>query len=234
MARMPRLVLPGALHHVLQRGNNRQPVFVDDFDRQAYLDALREATRLHEVRVHGYVLMPDHVHLLVTPQAATSLARAMQTLGRRYVAAFNRRHGRTGTLWEGRFRTALVESPAYFTLALRYVEQHAMRSGVVERPQDIRWCSAAHHLGLHRDPLVSEHPAFWATGNTPFEREAVHRSALAQALSEQELALLRRHVHAGWPLLSDEGRRHLAERVHRPLAPRAAGRPVRRSESVPE
>lgn len=234
MARMPRLVLPGALHHVLQRGNNRQAVFLDDHDRQAYLDALREATRLHEVLVHGYVLMPDHVHLLVTPQAATSLARAMQTLGRRYVAAFNRRHGRTGTLWEGRFRTALVESPAYFQLALRYVEQHALRNGSVERAQDTPWCSAAHHLGLRRDPLVSEHPAFWATGNTPFDREAAHRAALAQALSEPELALMRRHVHAGWPLLSEAGRRQLADQVRRPLAPRAPGRPTQRHHSVPK
>lgn len=234
MARLPRLVLAGALHHVLQRGNNRQAVFVDDEDRRAYLDALREATRLHAVRVHAYVLMPDHVHLLVTPQAAEGLARAMQTLGRRYVAAFNRRHGRTGTLWEGRFRTALAEAPAYFHPLLRYVEQHPVREGLCERAADHPWSSAAHHLGLRRDPLLSEHPAYWALGNTPFEREAAHREALEQALTASELAPLRRSVHGGWPLLTEAGHRALAGELQRPLRPRAAGRPLKARDSVPD
>ena len=166
MARQPRLVLPGGLHHLLQRGNNRQPVFVDDQDRRAYIDDLREATRLHGVLVHGYALMPNHIHLLVTPQSEDGLARAMQTLGRRYVAAFNRRHGRSGTLWEGRYRTALIEAPAYFQLALRYVEQHPLRDGLAERAGDYAWSSAAHHLGLRRDALGQRAPGLlghWAT-----------------------------------------------------------------------
>jgi putative transposase len=226
MARMPRLVLPGALHHLLQRGNNRQPVFVDDVDRKAYLDALREATRLHGVRVHGYVLMPNHVHLLLTPQATDSLARAMQTLGRRYVGHFNHRHQRSGTLWEGRFRTALVEAPAFFHRLLRYLEQHPQREGQTESAELHPWSSAAHHLGLRRDALISEHPAYWALGNTPFEREAAHRQALALPLTDGELALIRRHVHSGWPLLTEAGRRSLAADLQRPLQPRSAGRPA--------
>lgn len=234
MARLPRLVLPGALQHVLQRGNNRQPVFMDDTDRRHYLDALREATRLHEVRVHGYVLMPDHVHLLVTPQTSTGLARAMQTLGRRYVVAFNRRHGRTGTLWEGRYRTTLVEAPAYFHRVLCYVEQHPLRHMQGAAPAEHAWSSAAHHLGLRRDSLISEHAAYWALGNTPFEREAAHRAALAQAIGPDELARLRRHVHSGWPLLTDAGHRDLAAQAQRPLKPRAAGRPLKSDDSVPQ
>lgn len=233
MTRQARLVIPGALHHLLQRGNNRQPVFVDDEDRRAYLDALREATRLHNVRVHGYVLMPNHVHLLLTPQAADGLARAMQTLGRRYVAAFNRRHGRSGTLWEGRFRTAVIEAPAYFHLALRYVEQHPLRDGLSESAADYPWSSAAHHLGQRRDALVSEHPAFWALGNTPFEREAVHRQALAAALSPTELQALRHAAHTGWPLLTTAGLAALAPTLGRSLRPRAPGRPSIRVDSVP-
>lgn len=226
MARLPRLVLAGGLHHLLQRGNNRQAIVVDDADRQAYLDDLREATRLHRVQVHAYALMNDHVHLLVTPAQAEGLARAMQTLGRRYVARFNRRHGRTGTLWEGRFRTTLVEASAYYSMLLRYVEQQPLRSGLCERASDFAWSSAAHHLGLRRDPLMSEHPAYWAMGNTPFERDAAHRLALAVPLTDAELALLRRHVHSGWPLLTAAGQRALAEQTQRPLSPRAAGRPA--------
>ncbi len=234
MARQPRLVLPGALHHLLQRGNNRQSVFVDDTDRGDYLDALREATRLHGVRVHGYVLMPNHIHLLVTPQAEDSLARAMQTLGRRYVGSFNRRHQRSGTLWEGRFRTALVEAPAYFALLLRYVEQHPLRDGLVELAGEYHWSSAAHHLGKRRDALLSEHPAFWALGNTPFEREAAHRTALAAPLSASELDHLRRHVHGGWPLLTAAGAAALAPTLERPLQPRSPGRPRLHHDSVPK
>lgn len=226
MARQARLVVPGALHHLLQRGNNRQFIFIDDEDRQAYLDALREATRLHHVRVHGYVLMPNHVHLLVSPQTADGLARAMQTLGRRYVASFNRRHDRSGTLWEGRFRTALIEAPAYFGLLLRYVEQHPLRDGLAERAGDYPWSSAAHHLGLRRDALVSEHPAFWAMGNTPFEREALHRQALASPLSASELQRIRHAVHGGWPLMTEAGLLALAAAVDRPLRPRSPGRPA--------
>lgn len=227
MARLPRLVLPGALHHLLQRGNNRQPIVLDDEDRRTYLDALRESTRLHGVRVHAYVLMPDHVHLLVTPEREDSLARAMQTLGRRYVAAFNRRHQRSGTLWEGRFRTALIESPAYFLELLRYVEQQPLREGLVDDPVDFPWSSAAHHYGRRRDPLVSEHAAFWALGNTPFEREASYRQALGQVLDASTLSRLRQHVHSGWPLLTEAGRKSLAQQLERPLAPRAKGRRAR-------
>lgn len=233
MARLPRLIVPGALHHVLQRGNNRQTVFLDESDRHQYLDALREATRLHGVLVHGYVLMPDHVHLLVTPQAADGLSRAMQTLGRRYVSAFNRRHARTGTIWEGRYRAVLVDAAAYFHTLLCYVEQHPTRAALVENPADHPWSSAGHHLGLRRDPLVSEHPGYWALGNTPFERERVHRDALAFALPASQLALLRRHVHSGWPLLTEAGERELALGGQRPLHPRRPGRP-KKSDSVPK
>lgn len=233
MARQARLVIPGALHHLLQRGNNRQFVFIDDDDRRAYLDALREATRLHNVRVHGYALMPNHVHLLLTPQTEDGLARAMQNLGRRYVAAFNRRHQRSGTLWEGRFRTALIEAPAYFALLLRYVEQHPLRDGLAERAADYPWSSAAHHLGLRRDTLLSEHPAFWALGNTPFEREALHRQALATPLAPLELQRIRHAVHGGWPLLTEAGLAALAPTVDRPLRPRSPGRPATRVDYVP-
>jgi putative transposase len=226
VARQARLVLPGQLHHVLQRGNNRQPVFVDDADRSAYLDDLREATRLHGVLVHAFVLMPTHVHLLATPTQAEALARALQTLGRRYVRYFNQRHGRSGTLWEGRFRTALIEAPAFFMDALLYVEQHPVRAGLVDHAADFPWSSARHHLGLERHPLLAEHSGFWALGNTPFEREAVLRDALAQPLPPDALARMGRHAHSGWPLLTPQAIAALADTLDRPMQPRPRGRPA--------
>lgn len=227
------MILPGELHHVLQRGNNRQPVFLDDLDRKTYLDALREATRLHGVRVHAYVLMPNHVHLLVTPQSEHSLARAMQTLGRRYVASFNRRHGRSGTLWEGRFRTCLVDAAAYFETLLRYIEAHPVRAGLCDQAGDYAWSSAAHHLGQRRDSLISEHAGFWALGNTPFEREARHKQGLVGGLDAERLRLVRERVHGGWPLLSRQAQEKLAQLTDRPLTPRPVGRPRRTATPSP-
>ncbi len=238
MARQPRLVLPGEMHHVLQRGHNRQPIFMDDADRRLYLDQLREATRLHGVQVHAYVLMPNHVHLLATPAEPQSLARAMQTLGRRYVGPFNQRHQRSGTLWEGRFRTALVETPRHFLEALVYVEQHPVRAGLTERASDHPWSSARHHLGFHRDPLIAEHRDYWLLGNTPFEREAQVRRALDQPQADDWLERMGRHAHTGWPLMSPEAMRTLAHAQGRVLAPRPRGRPavvpVQRSNSSPD
>jgi putative transposase len=235
MARLPRLVVPGLPHHVLQRGNNRQPVFVDDTDRHSYLEALREATRLHGVNVHAYVLMPNHVHLLVTPASPEALAKAMQTLGRRYVRGFNRRHQRSGTLWEGRFRTCVLEDADCFLPVLRYIEQHPARGsdGPLGEAAGYRWSSAAHHLGQRRDPLVSEHALYWATGNTPFEREAKHRALLSVQPSSEELQRLRHHVHTGWPLLSEQGGQALASRTDRRIEARSPGRP-RGAKSLPK
>ncbi|WP_374437386.1 transposase [Inhella sp.] len=233
MARQARLIIPGALHHVLQRGNNRQVVFHDDEDRLQYLTALREATRLHGVRVHAYALMDNHVHLLVTPQSDYSLARAMQTLGRRYVAYFNRRHARSGTLWEGRFRTMLAEDGPYFENLLRYVELQPVRAGLCELAMNYPWSSAAHHLGLRRDALVSEHPCYWAMGNTPFERELRHRQGLAEGVPPALLERIRKHVHSGWPLLTPAGARALAAQTERSLVPRPVGRPRRQTTLSP-
>jgi putative transposase len=234
MARPPRLILPGQAHHLLQRGNNRQPIFLDDTDRKAYLDALREASLLHGVRVHAYALRTDHVHLLLTPQASSSLARAMQTLGRRYVGAFNRRHGRTGTLWEGRYRTTVVEASGLFLEVMRYIEQHPFRGVTPAEPSDAcPWTSALHHLGLRRDALISEHPAYWAQGNTPFEREARHRAELATPLPSALLERIRRHVHSGWPLVSTAAAEALAVELGRPMKPRPAGRRPISNVSVP-
>ncbi len=225
MARLPRLILAGQAHHILQRGNNRQAVFLDDVDRQAYLDALREATRLHAVRVHAYGLQDGHVHLLATPQETAGLARAMQTLGRRYVGHFNRRHGRSGTLWEGRFRTTLVEAPTHILDIIKYIEQHPLRgSNAADTTAIGAWNSARHHLGLWRDPLISEHPEYWGQGNTPFEREARHRAELASLLPSAKLELIRRHAHSGWPLISAQLAHALGIELERPMRPRTPGR----------
>lgn len=227
MARLPRLALPDLPHHVVQRGHNRQPVFWGDEDRQAYLDALREAASLQQVAVHAYVLMDDHVHLLLTPPSAEALSRMLQALGRRYVAAFNRRHGRTGTLWDGRYRATVIEIDPWLLTCARYIEQNPVRSGLVAQAADWRWSSAAHHLGQQRCAFLADAAPFWALGNTPFEREGVWRRLLEEPVAESQRQALTDSVFKGWALGSGAFLAKIGGSTPRPLAPRPRGRPAR-------
>ena len=225
MARLPRLVLPGQPHHLIQRGNNRQPIVLDDEDRRQFLVFLREAAATHRVALHAYVLMDNHLHLLATPTETQGLSRMMQSLGRRYVGWFNQRHGRSGTLWEGRFRAAPIEGERHLLACMRYIELNPLRAGLGGEPGGFAWSSGPHHLGQRRDPLVTEHPLFWALGNTPFEREATYRELQAQGVAEDEAKALTEAALKGWPLGSTGFLQALAEGSARPVAPRKRGRP---------
>lgn len=229
MARLPRLVLPGQPHHLIQHGHNRQPVFLDDDDRRAWLDALREASALHRVALHAWLLMDDHVHLVLTPSSADGLARMMQTIGRRYVVAFNRRHGRSGTLWAGRYRVAPVEAPEWLLACMQFVDAHPVRAGRVDDAGDWPWSSAAHHLGRRRDPLVQDPPAWWGLGNTPFDREALWRRRLEEGQGADLLARITDATLKGWALGSGTFLAQVAALTDRPAAPRPRGRPPRRT-----
>jgi putative transposase len=225
MARLPRLAIAGQAHHLIQRGLNRQAIVLDDIDRQQLLGDLRECAALHRVAIHAYVLMDNHLHLLATPESTEGLSRMMQSLGRRYVAAYNRRHQRSGTLWDGRFRAAPLEAAGYLLACMRYIELNPLRHGLVQAPQDYPWSSAAHHLGLLRDPMVLDHALFWALGNTPFEREATYRAWLEQGVSPEEHARLSESALKGWPLGSAGFLHALGQSTERPVAPRPRGRP---------
>jgi putative transposase len=225
MARLPRLALAGQLHHLVLRGTGGQALFADDEDRQRCLDMLREALRQHGVALHGYVLLEDSLQLLLTPESDTGLSAAMQALGRRYVAAFNRRHGRTGTLWEGRYRATVVQPQRHFMALLTLVEWQPQRMGLAASALEWPWSSADHHLGRRRDPLVTDHPLFWATGNTPFERELAHRARLEAGLPEAQALTLMDATLKGWALGDAAFLAALAVRTERPLQPRPRGRP---------
>lgn len=226
MARLTRLSLPGLPHHVMQIGHSRQPIFVDDDDRQAWCEHLREASLVARVDVHAYVLLDNHVHLLATPrETATSLSVMMQSLGRRYVAGFNRRHGRSGTLWEGRFRAALVDPDERLLACMRYVDTHPQRSGLVARAADYRWSSCAHHLGSLRDPLVVDPACYWALGNTPFEREGAYRAYLDEGVAPAEARAISSATRRGWPIAGDQARLRFAAQLGRDATPRPRGRP---------
>jgi REP element-mobilizing transposase RayT len=139
MARLPRLDMPGVAQYMAQRGNDRSPCFADDADYPHYRQELGEATLRHDCLVHAYVLMTNHVLLLVTPMATGGVSRMMQAIGRRYVGCFNARYGRTGTLWEGRFKSALVDSERFVLPCYRDIELNPVRATMVGSPGDYRW-----------------------------------------------------------------------------------------------
>lgn len=225
MARLPRLALAGHAHLVSLYGHSGQPVFTDDEDRREFLAALRESALQQRVWVHGYVLLDDHVHLLLTPVAAEGLGRLMQGLGRRYGAGFNRRHGRRGMLWAGRFRATVVQPGALLLDTMLFIDHHPVRTGQAAVASDLAWSSARHHLGLLRDGLITECSAWWLLGNTPFEREAAYRRLLDEGLAAPRAAAIAAAGRKNWALGDLDFLARLAQQAARPVQPRPRGRP---------
>ena len=172
MARLPRLVIPHQPHHIIQQGNDSQYIYRDTEDYQQFLTWLRESAREFKVAVHAYVLMPNHFHLLATPSTERGLAQMMQRIGRYYVPWYNARHQRTGSLFQGRFKTSLIDAAAYFLKVSHFVEMNPVRTGVVADSLEYPWSSYHHHAGMRVDPVITDHALYWALGNTPFQREA--------------------------------------------------------------
>ena len=227
MARLGRYFLPDQPLHVIQRGNNRQKIFFSDRDRENYLAWLLAAARDHGCRVHAYVLMTNHVHLLLTPETADSLPRLMQSLGRRYVRYLNHAHGRTGTLGEGRYRAAPIDSEAYLLACCRYIELNPVRAGIVRHPRQHRWSShGANALGLP-DPLVSPHPLYRALGRSAAERQAAYRALFRERLAEDFVDSLRGATTGGWALGGAAFKRRVAKAAKRRAEPLPKGRPRR-------
>ena len=200
MARLPRLVVPNQPHHIIQRGNDGQSVFRDAADYLEFLTRLREAAKQFKVAIHAYVLMPDHLHLLATPVDQDGLSRMMQWLGRYYVPYFNRKYARSGTLWQGRYRATVVDAERYLMTCCRYIETNPVRGGLVATVGDYPWSSYPHHIGLKSDPIITDHPLYWALGNTPFEREAAYKTLIEQGLSADEVAVVSDATLKGWAL----------------------------------
>jgi putative transposase len=231
MARLPRIEAAGLPHHVIQRGNNRQAIFADSADYQRYLQLLQEIATAHAVGIHAYVLMTNHVHLLVTPEKDGGLSRFMQALGRRYVRWFNDRHGRSGTLWEGRFRSTVIAADRYLLACMRYIELNPVRAGLSAAPSEYRWSSNAHHVGRVVDPLITDPALFWALGNTPFERQSAYQLLFETPLAASELDELRRATYRGWALAKNSVTPQPGQAPTQFAEPRPRGRPRQRVAS---
>jgi putative transposase len=234
MARLPRLSIAGYPHHVIQRGNDREVIFGDGEDYRRYLEFMREVTRAAGIAVHAYALMPNHVHLLLTPPDAVAVGRTMQAIGRRYVRWFNDRHARTGALFEGRYRSTVVEADRYLLACMRYIELNPVRAGIVQRPEQYPWSSYRHHAGLSADPAIVDHPLYWSLGNTPFERQASYMRLFEQEAGSAELDRIRAATHGGWALGERAFAAEIAKKTDRRTLRRRAGRPKTLHQSVPK
>lgn len=228
MARLTRLVVPRVPHHVSQRAVAGGAAFIDAADHQAFLMALRSCSVEHNVAVLAYALLSDQVHLMLIPDQAESLGRMMQAVTRQYVGPFNRRHGRSGTLWRSRFTSAPVQSAAHLLGCVLYVEQAPVRAGFHGHAFEYPWSSACHHAGLRSEGWLVPMPAdsaYWALGNTPFERDAAYRRLLEQAPSAAQVQKIEATVLKGWALGSDEFLAEMGALSGRRPSPAPRGRP---------
>ncbi len=225
MARHGRYFLPDQPLHVIQRGNNRSAIFFDIEDYEHYRNWLAGAAVEYGCLIHAYVLMTNHVHLLVTPERAESLPRAMQSLGRRYVRAINAARRRSGTLWEGRYRAAPIDSEAYFLACCRYIELNPVRARMVAHPADYRWSSYRAHAHGATDALVSDHPLYHALGRGAAERQTAYQGLFQTALEPGFVDALRAATNGGWALGDASFERQLADALRRRVTPLPRGRP---------
>lgn len=231
MARQARTVIPGQAMHVMVRGNHHQALFQEQADYAVYLNWLRTAAANFSVAVHAYVLMPNHAHFLVSPKESNSLAKLMQSLGRRYAQFFNQKHSRNGSIWEGRYRSSIID-PDYVLRCQRYIELNPVRSGLESRPADCQWTSYASHTGVRAESWLQDHPLFWRLGNTPFERQMAWANFVKEGAPHREDREITEALLRSKPWVSPEYAKTLFKGDAEALRIRPRGRPVR--NPVPE
>jgi putative transposase len=230
MARRLRYILPGVAVHLIQRGVNRVACFRGESDYLVYLSQLRELCVKYGCTIHAYCLMTNHVHVLLTPSSAEACTMVMRDLGRRYVPYFNRRHDRSGTLWEGRFRSCIVESASYVLACYRYIELNPVRADMVDHPASYPWSSYAANSGARSDPSISPHAQFEALAPSSGKRHAAYRGLFDVEMDEPLLEAIRDATNAGYPLASEDFKTAVIAPLGWPTGP---GKPGPRPYSHP-
>ena len=223
MARLPRFIVPGQPQHVIVRGNNRSNIFCADADYQFYLEKLQLACDKHNCLIHAYVLMTNHMHLLITPQTEDGLGKVMQLLGRYYVQYFNYTYQRSGTLWEGRYKSTLIDSEAYLLTCMRYIELNPVRSGMVTHPSEYAWSSYCSNAMGQPNQLVEAHVEFLRLGKTDDERQAAYRQLFKHHIAESSMNEIREATNKAWVLGSDRFKQRVQKKLERRVEPSAKG-----------
>lgn len=217
MARQPRFVLPGQPQHVIQRGNNRQDIFRSESDYSHYLEKLDHAANRYQCEIHAYVLMTNHVHLLVTPQQEVGISQMMQSLGRNYVQYFNYHYKRTGTLWEGRYKASLIDSDQYLLTCMRYIELNPVRAkNMAAHPSKYRWSSYAFNATGAENSSLTPHLEYTHLGTTDIERQMAYRALFKAQIPDQSLKEIRDSINRCNTLGSESFIRKIAKQINRP------------------
>ncbi|MGE5526999.1 MAG: transposase [Rhodospirillaceae bacterium] len=225
MPRRPRFDLADVPQHVIQRGNNREAMFYERADYVAYLTWLRDAATKYDCSIYAYVLMTNHMHLLASTARPHGLSSMMQYVGRYFVRYINKKYARSGTLWEGRFRSSLIDTETYFLRCCRYIECNPVRAGMVLHPGDYQWSSFRHHAYGDPDSLLAPHEQYQRLGMTVIQRQRAYRALFQAVIDESEQDEMREAANRGWPL-GDNGFKEGIERMlQRPARPPKRGRP---------
>ena len=226
MARLPRFFAKGHPLHIIQRGNNRLPVFAAEPDYLFFLDCLQRAASEHGLAIHAYVLMTNHIHLLATPADEASAPKTLQSVGRRYVQYFNYTHKRTGTLWEGRYRSTVIDAEAYMLTCMRYIELNPVRArDLVDHPADYPWSSYRGNAQGADDPLLSPHAIYKRLGRSTEERQSAYRQLFRAQLPKADLEAIREATNKAWALGSERFRAKIEALAGRRATPLPRGRP---------
>ncbi len=225
MARLPRLSIPGLPHLVVQRALATQPAFAERSDYLDMLKVIGEQLRQHDIALHAYTLLPGEMQLLLTPRTQGSLSQFMQSVSRVYVPAFNRRHQRRGTLWEGRYRAAVLEPESYLLACMTYIDIAAQHAGRAARPEAYPWSSLQHYLGVRHDPLLTPHACYWGLGNTPFARQARYQALIQQGLTPAQCTAINNCATKSWALGDDAFLADIQKQTQRRVRSAKPGRP---------
>ena len=223
MARLPRLNLPGIPQQVIQRGNNKQVSFFSDEDYAVYLDKLKLYSQKYSVAVHSYVLMTNHVHLLMTPETGQGVSQLMQSLGRYYVRYINQTYKRTGTLWEGRYKSTLVDSDNYFLTLSRYIELNPVRAGMVEHPAEYPWSSYQYSALGRPIELITPHFLYEDLAKTEKTRQKRYTALFDKMIPDHTLEEIRHSINRAWVLGDERFKRQIEKQTGRRASPLARG-----------
>lgn len=225
MARLPRLFVKGMVQHVIVRGKDLRDVFLGEADYLFYLSCLEDTTERYNCHIHAYVLMPNHLHLLVSPESKESLSRTLQSIGRRYVQYYNQVFGRSGSLWDSRYKATVIDTDRYLLTCMRYIELNPVRAMQVKHPKLYPWSSYRHNAWGETNRLLTPHILYRKLGRSAAARQAAYRLLFKSRITSIDLEAIRYATNQGWALGDDKFKDRLQTFTKRRVKPLPKGRP---------
>lgn len=225
MARLPRLFVEGMTQHVIIRSKDHLDIFLEEEDYSFYLSCLEDAAERYQCAIHAYVLMPNHVHLLVTPETKQSLSRTLQSIGRRYAQYFNQAFDRTGSLWDSRYKATVIDAKRYLLTCMRYIELNPVRANLVKHPKAYRWSSYRYNALGEKSLILAPHKLYRKLGRSVSARQAAYRTLFRARLPIADIEAIREATNKGWALGDDKFKDWLQNLTDRRVKPLPKGRP---------